>query len=98
LLPISRGWAGVRGDLVLVSLGGVQRFIAESRTTADLAGGSRLLQWLAWQGATAAGRELAEAGAGEFGLIFPGPGAATQDGVSNKIALVAPEGSGPRCV
>jgi hypothetical protein len=85
----------VRGDLVLLSLGGVQRFIAESRTTADLAGGSRLLQRLAWQAAETARRELADAGGEEFGLIFPGP-AATRAGVSNKIALIAPEGSGPR--
>jgi CRISPR-associated protein Cmr2 len=91
--PILWG-AGVRVDLVLVALGGVQRFIAESRTTADVAGGSRLMQRLAWQAAQAARRELRGA-AGEFGLIFPGAGA-TLAGTTNKIAFLAPEGAGPR--
>lgn len=51
------------GDLVVVALGGVQRFIAESRTTADLASASRIVAALAQAAATACGEHAA--------LVFP---------------------------
>lgn len=83
-------------DLVLVSLGGVQRFISESRTTADVAGGSEVIQRLVRHAADVAARELASA-LGPCGLIFPTTGAGdTSGGVTNKVAFLAPEGSGPR--
>jgi hypothetical protein len=47
-LPKERGITGVQVDLVLLSLGGMQRFIAESRSsTADVAGASKIVQDLA---------------------------------------------------
>ncbi|MGH3926177.1 MAG: type III-B CRISPR-associated protein Cas10/Cmr2, partial [Pseudonocardiaceae bacterium] len=57
-------------DLVLLSLGGVQRFIAESRSTADVAGASRIVQRLAKRAATVVDGQLAGAAA-RCGLIFP---------------------------
>jgi len=80
-------------DLVLLSLGGVQRFIVESRSTADVAGASKIVQELAGLAAHAVQRRLV--GSPEpCGLIFP----ATVDApsVTNKIAFLAEEGAGPR--
>ncbi|MDQ3275927.1 MAG: hypothetical protein M3Q39_13100 [Actinomycetota bacterium] len=57
-------------DLVLLSLGGVQRFIVESRSTADVAGASKIVQDLAGLAAHAVQRRLV--GSPEpCGLIFP---------------------------
>ncbi|MGH4020378.1 MAG: Cas10/Cmr2 second palm domain-containing protein [Pseudonocardiaceae bacterium] len=82
----------MRVDLVLLSLGGVQRFIAESRSTADVAGASRIVQSLAKCAATVVDGQLAGA-AEPCGLIFP----ATVDALSvtNKIVFLAPERAGP---
>ncbi|MGH3842085.1 MAG: Cas10/Cmr2 second palm domain-containing protein [Pseudonocardiaceae bacterium] len=79
-------------DLVLLSLGGVQRFISESRSTADVAGASEIVQKLARIGATAVTDQLV--GSPEpCGLIFPAaPGAGS---VTNKIAFLAAAHAGP---
>lgn len=77
-------------DLVLLSLGGVQRFIAESRSTGDVAGASLVVQRLARKAAQRAAQLLA--GSPEpCGLIFPGD---VDAAVSNKIVLLAPAGTG----
>jgi CRISPR-associated protein Cmr2 len=82
----------VQVDLVLLSLGGVQRFIGESRSTADVAGASKIVQDLACLAAHAVQRRLAGSHA-PCGLIFPvAPDAPS---VTNKIAFLAPEGTGP---
>jgi len=77
-------------DLVVLSLGGVQRFISESRTTADVANSSLIIQHLAVKAAHAIRGRLAE----PEELIFPAlpePG----DGVTSKIAFLARAGRGP---
>ena len=82
-------------DLVLLSLGGVQRFLRESRTTGDVAGASRIVQDLAWLAARAVHDGLV----GEpepYGLIVPSllSAGATSGGATNKIAFLAPRGRG----
>ncbi|MGH3929948.1 MAG: type III-B CRISPR module-associated Cmr3 family protein [Pseudonocardiaceae bacterium] len=79
-------------DLVLLSLGGVQRFIGESRSTADVAGASEIIQKLARTAAETVRQRLAGLPP-PCGLIFP----ATADApsVTNKIAFLAEEGAGP---
>ncbi len=79
-------------DLVLLSVGGVQRFIAESRTTADVAGASKIVQGLVKRAAVVAEGQLAGATA-PCGLIFPAIAGALS--VTNKIVFLAPEKSGP---
>lgn len=66
----SEGITGVRVDLVLLSLGGVQRFIGESRRTADVAGASEIIQRLAGRAAEAVHHRLTGSPA-PCGLIFP---------------------------
>lgn len=79
-------------DLVLLSLGGVQRFIVESRTTADVAGASEIVQGLARRAARVVHDRLVGSAA-PCGLIFPvAPDASS---ITNKIAFLAPEGDGP---
>ncbi len=79
-------------DLVLLSLGGVQRFIGESRSTADVAGASKIVQDLAGLAAHAVQRRL-DGSPAPCGLIFPvAPDAPS---VTNKIAFLATEGTGP---
>ena len=91
--PRSGGITGVQVvDLVLLSLGGVQRFIGESRSTADVAGASKIVQDLAGLAAHAVQRRL-DGSPAPCGLIFPvAPDAPS---VTNKIAFLAREGTGP---
>ena len=79
-------------DLVLLSLGGVQRFIGESRSTADVAGASGIVQELARLAAAAVQQRLAGSPA-PCGLIFPVTADASS--VTNKIAFLAAAGTGP---
>ncbi|MGQ0776560.1 MAG: Cas10/Cmr2 second palm domain-containing protein [Pseudonocardiales bacterium] len=79
-------------DLVLLSLGGVQRFIGESRSTADVAGASKIVQQLAKTAAETVRRRLAGS-VPPCGLIFPET--ADAPSVTNKIAFLAAEGTGP---
>ena len=86
------GDVGVPFDLVLLSIGGVQRFVSESRSTADVAGASRIIQGLAKRAAGIVQDRLT--GSGDLcGLIFP----VTADAVSvtNKIVFLAEAGHGP---
>ncbi|MGH3327504.1 MAG: type III-B CRISPR-associated protein Cas10/Cmr2, partial [Streptomycetales bacterium] len=77
----------VEGDLVVVALGGVQRFIAESRTTADLAAGSEIVVALACAVADTCEREA--------NLVFPGPGfSGGRTAAPNRVVSVAPVGKG----
>ena len=75
-------------DLVLLSIGGVQQFITESRSTADVAGASGVVQRLAARAAAV----VAADPAGD--LVFP----ARPDlpGISNRLAFLTPAGTGPR--
>jgi len=85
----------VQADLVLFSLGGVQRFLSESRTTADVAGASLVVQALSRRAAESVHGRLA--GLSEpYGLIVPAPPskADTQYGTTNKVAFLAPAGEG----
>lgn len=82
-------------DLVLLALGGVQQFIVESRTTADVASSSVIMQRLAARAARAAVTH----GFGQVELVYPVLGQDSQEddqGVTNKIALLAPAGGGPQ--
>jgi hypothetical protein len=81
-------------DLVLVAIGGVQRFIAESRTTTDVAGASELMQALARVAGRTAQRGLA--GHPEpCGLVFPALGAVDgRFGTTNQIAFLSRAGEG----
>lgn len=83
-------------DLVLLALGGVQHFVSESRTTADVAGASGVVQSLAECAAMKAG-ELLAASPEPFGLIIPGVDAVgnVRRGSTNKVAFLAPDGRGP---
>lgn len=79
-------------DLVLLGLGGVHRFIAESRTTADVANASLIMQRLA---AVAAHTVTRESGA----LIYPvvgGGDRGDEAGVTNTVAFTAQAGDGAR--
>jgi len=82
----------VQFDLVLLSLGGVQRFIGESRSTADVAGASQIVQDLAKLAARTVERRLGGL-PGPGGLIFPT--ACDAPSVTNKIVFLAPVGTGP---
>lgn len=83
----------MRGDLVIVALGGVQRLLTESRTTADVAGGSEIMQRLSRRAARVV-REAVGPENPNSGLVFP-----ALDGdsgaVSNKVVFLAGEGQGP---
>jgi len=85
----------VQTDLVLFSLGGVQRFLSESRTTADVAGASQIVQELSRRAAEVVGTKLA-AEPEPYGLIVPvlSSGSDTQYGTTNKIAFLAAPGKG----
>jgi GGDEF domain-containing protein len=86
------GASGMPFDLVLLSVGGVQRFIAESRTTADVAGASKVVQRLVKGAAVVVERRLTGTEA-PCGLILPA--AADALSVTNKIVFLAPEKTGP---
>ncbi|TQN28628.1 CRISPR-associated protein Cmr2 [Haloactinospora alba] len=79
-------------DLVLLNLSGVQRFITESRTTADLYSGSRIVMSLAGKAA----EEFRGSPRNE--LIFPSPPSdgspVVMDGMSNRVVALVPAGEG----
>jgi CRISPR-associated protein Cmr2 len=82
-------------DLVVVSLGGVQRLIAESRTTADVAGASDVVRRLMTEGVRAADEALSSVDS--HALVFPsraGANTAAGRGITNKIVFLAPHGAG----
>lgn len=78
-------------DLVQFGIGGVQQFISESSTTADVANSSAIVQEF---GAAIAGNVQGRLGSG-FGVVFPRPAAARIGGVTNKIVFTCAPGSGP---
>ncbi|MBE1533960.1 Cas10/Cmr2 second palm domain-containing protein [Actinomadura algeriensis] len=73
------------GDLVVVALGGVQAFIGESRTTADLAAASGMLSSLAAEAA----RVLSGSGAT---LVFPEH--TEEGGKPNRVVALTSRGEG----
>ncbi|MGQ0841584.1 Cas10/Cmr2 second palm domain-containing protein [Actinokineospora sp.] len=87
-------------DLALVAIGGVQRFLAESRKTVDLAGASLAVRHVVIEAATVVNRHL-ETLPAPLGLVFPTVATITREsdalpvGVTNKIAFLAPPGEGP---
>jgi len=85
----------VQADLVVLALGGVQRFIGESRTTADVAGASEIVQELARYAATVAHERMAGQES-PFGLVIPAPPTdpAGHLRATNKIVVLAPSGAG----
>lgn len=88
----------MRADLVLLSVNGVQRFVAESRKTEDIAGASWAMRDLAVAAADEVRRRQVSWG-DPLGLIFPlstPRGVGRHAGVSNKIVWLAPDGSGPQ--
>ncbi|REH47348.1 CRISPR-associated protein Cmr2 [Kutzneria buriramensis] len=75
--------------MVVLGLSGVQKFIQESRTTADVASASQIIQDLA----TVAARRAGELG---VDLIYPVlDDDRPRGGVTSKIAFLADEGAGP---
>ncbi|GAA3820696.1 Cas10/Cmr2 second palm domain-containing protein [Streptomyces chiangmaiensis] len=95
-------WSGEHGDLVVVAISGVQRFISESRTTSDLGAGSAIIGRLA-------GRAALECRSLGARLVFPASveaeerssvsayadkGAPLPSSVPNRIVAVASPGSG----
>lgn len=91
------------GDLVVVALGGVQAFIAESRTTADLAAASGIMSGLAAVAARAAagaGARLVFPERALSGAEVPSPAAESGDldavGVPNRVVVLAEPGTGPQ--
>src|SRR5579884_2240614 len=75
-------------DLLVVSLPGVQRFIAEARTTSDVASASAIYSALAGK---------AVDGLGGSELVLPGrpAGALSRErGMPNRIVALAPAGAG----
>jgi CRISPR-associated protein Cmr2 len=73
-------------DLVLVALSGVQRFIAEARSTADLSAGSGLVSGLA-SAMVAAVPDPSE-------LIFPADADHPGSGMPNRVAVLTRAGAG----
>jgi len=95
-LAVARG-----SDLVVIALPGVQRFIRESRSTADVRAGSEIVASLAWK---------AVRGCAEFGaeLVFPSLGTrrtaggettssdGAGHGMPNRVVFLVPGGTGER--
>ncbi len=79
-------------DLVVVTVGGVQRFIGEARSTADVSGASDLLQRLLRAGAAQVATQLVDASE-PYGLIFPA-GSGDDAPASNKLVFLVPGGEG----
>ena len=77
-------------DLVLLSVGGVQRLISESRSTADVAGASRIVEGLARCAARVVARRIPQTGS--RGLVFPQR--VDLDGISNKVVFLTDRGAG----
>jgi hypothetical protein len=88
------------GDLVVLAFPGVQRFIEEARSTADVRAGSEIVAGLA----SSAARRCAEAGAelvfpsAEAGRVIGEGGLESGDGVGhgmpNRVVFLAPSGTG----
>jgi hypothetical protein len=74
-------------DLVVVTVRGVQAFISEARSTADLHAGSAIISAL-----SAAMMKAAQGFNKEAGLVMPSPG--KQDGVPNRLAVRVAAGRG----
>jgi CRISPR-associated protein Cmr2 len=98
VIELSRGSA-LNADLVLLAVGGVQPFIAESRKTADAAGASLAVRQVVAAAASRAVAGMADQGE-PYGLVMPDPGVLTDSGgrvpvgISNKIVFLAPVGTG----
>jgi CRISPR-associated protein len=87
----------VRADLVVLAIGGVQRFIAQSRKTEDAAGGSWLIRDLVVAAAHEVNQRLADVPE-PLGLVFPVPAALSASGhlgVTSKVVALVPETTGP---
>lgn len=85
-------------DLVLLAVGGVQRLLAESRKTVDMAGSSIVFRRVVLAAAKEAESGLRN-GSANVGMVFPAAAAldsssAAPVGVTNRIAFVAEAGSG----
>lgn len=81
-------------DLVIIALSGVQQFITESRTTADLYSGSEIIATLAREAARLV--SPAESSSGSR-LVFPAAetlAAAGSDGMPNRIVALVEAGTG----
>lgn len=84
-------------DLVVIALAGVQRYITESRTTADLRAASEIVARLAAEAVDRLDREH------DAQMVFPAPveqkereGASdTGDGMPNRVVARLPAGTGP---
>ncbi|WP_150245266.1 Cas10/Cmr2 second palm domain-containing protein [Nocardiopsis quinghaiensis] len=88
-------------DLVILALAGVQRYITESRTTADLRSASEIVAHLAAE----AVRRLD--GTHDARIVFPAPAerkgeqngkgnrCGAEDGMPNRVVALLPEGAGP---
>ncbi|MGL4305105.1 MAG: Cas10/Cmr2 second palm domain-containing protein [Mycobacteriaceae bacterium] len=74
-------------EMGIIALGGVQKFIVESRTTRDVANASLLLQELAW----VAAEEVTE---NEGYRVFPSPKMVDSASVTNKIIYLCNVGQG----
>ncbi|MCI2423626.1 hypothetical protein MOQ72_40095 [Saccharopolyspora sp. K220] len=91
--------SAVQGDLVMLTVGGVQPFIAESRKTADAAGASVVVRQVVAAAALSV-RDALAAHDKPYGLVIPDPGALIDDGervpvgISNKIVYLAPPNTG----
>src|SRR4051794_30050658 len=70
-------------DLVVAAIPGVQKFVAESRRTADLFASSEIVSQLAVALVDAAGPDLVLPGASNMGR-----------GIPNRVVAFAPEGGG----
>jgi CRISPR-associated protein Cmr2 len=82
-------------DLLVVALPGVQRFVAESRSTADVRAGSEIIAELAARAARICAAHCDETG-GE--MVFPaaaGPDAESGS-TPNRIVALLPAGTGPQ--
>lgn len=80
-------------DLVIIALSGVQRYIEESRTTADLHSASQIIAELAAE----AVRRLESTD--DVRVVFPaavdGRARGAGDGMPNRVVALVPEGTGP---
>ena len=86
-------------DLVVIALSGVQRYITESRTTADLRAASQIVAHLAAEAVDHLDGHSAK-------MVFPAPvqqseqsgkrhKRGTEDGMPNRVVALLPEGTGP---
>ncbi|WP_017580424.1 Cas10/Cmr2 second palm domain-containing protein [Nocardiopsis valliformis] len=84
-------------DLVVIALAGVQRYITESRSTADLRAASQIVARLAAEAVAYLARQHGAE------MVFPAPGEQkgregeddTDDGIPNRVVARLPAGTGP---